>query len=266
MANVLIKDLRKISKGFAEKLEEWPHIPCPTCVRGVLRPAADSFVNDETITSKSLHHHEVWDPEWIQGDFLCILTCPNATCDRVRVIGESRVRETGDWYGEQYEWWLTPTMFFPALPLIQSRSLCPKEVGNRVDIAAKILWLDPSSAANRIRSAVEALMDEHGIIRYKPSRRAKPSRISLDERISTFKTALPQHAEAADMLLAVKWIGNVGSHEGVLRILDVLEGVEFLDHALSLIYDTNHDDIKKRAAEVTARRGRPSSSTFSASS
>ncbi|MFI8769207.1 DUF4145 domain-containing protein [Streptomyces sp. NPDC053792] len=259
MANVLIKDLREISKGFSEKLEEWPHIPCPTCVRGVLRPVVDSFVDEETVTSKSWHNHEYWDPDWMQGDFLCILTCPNTTCDRVRVVGDSRVRETGDPYGEPYEAHLTPTMFFPPLPLIQSRSLCPSEVGDRVDIAAKILWLDPNSAANRIRSAVEALMDEHGIIRYKPDRRGKPSRISLDERISTFKAALPQHAEAAGMLLAVKWIGNVGSHEGVLRILDVLEGVEFLDHALSLIYDTNHDDIKKRAADVTARRGRPSS-------
>ncbi|MFF4296370.1 DUF4145 domain-containing protein [Streptomyces vinaceus] len=265
MANVLIKDLREISKGFSKKPEEWPHIPCPTCVRGVLRPVADSFVDEETVASKSWRSHEAWDPDWIQGDFLCILACPNGTCDRVRIVGDSRVRETGDWDGEQYEAHLTPTMFFPALPLIQSRRLCPKEVGDRVDIAAKILWLDPNSAANRIRSAVEALMDEHGIIRYKPDRRGKPSRISLDERISTFKAALPQHAEAAGMLLAVKWIGNVGSHEGVLRVPDVLEGVEFLDYALSLIYDTNHDDIKKRAADVTARRGRPSSSSIAGS-
>ncbi|MFC8765850.1 MULTISPECIES: DUF4145 domain-containing protein [Streptomyces] len=265
MANDLIKDLQEISKGFSEKPDEWPHIPCPTCVRGVLRPVADSFANEERVTSKSWHSHEAWEPEWIQGDFLCILTCLNGTCDRVRVVGDSRVQATGDWDGEQYEQHLTPTMFFPALPLIQSRPLCPKEVGGRVDIAAKILWLDPNSAANRIRSAVEALMDEHGIIRYKPGRRGKPSRISLDERISTFKAALPKHAEAADMLLAVKWIGNVGSHEGVLRVPDVLEGVEFLDHALSLIYDTNRDDIKKRAADVTARRGRPSSSSIAGS-
>ncbi|GGJ69505.1 hypothetical protein [Streptomyces brasiliensis] len=53
----------------------------------------------------------------------------------------------------------------------------------------------------------------------------------------------------------------MGSHEDVLRIPDVLEGVEFLDHALSLIYDTSRNDMKKRASEVTARQGRPG--TFS---
>ncbi|MFB7421204.1 hypothetical protein ACFC18_26450 [Streptomyces sp. NPDC056121] len=82
----------------------------------------------------------------------------------------------------------------------------------------------------------------------------------------TFKAALPQHADAADLLLAVKWIGlavkcsgNVGSHDDVLRIPDVAEGVEFLDHALSLICDISRDDMKERASEVTARQGRPAS-------
>ncbi|WP_393101773.1 hypothetical protein [Streptomyces sp. LN325] len=51
------------------------------------------------------------------------------------------------------------------------------------------------------------------------------------------------------------------SHEDVLRVPDVLDGVEFLDQALFLIYDTNPDDMKKRASEVTARQGRPG--TFS---
>jgi hypothetical protein len=260
MANFLIKDLREIAKGFPENLEDWPHIPCPTCTRGALLPVPDSFVAEESVTSKSLHDHDAWEPEWIQGGFHCVLTCRRETCDHVRVIGEMTVGLAGR-YDVQYEQYLTPTMFFPALPLLESRDLCPSEVGERVDAAAKILWLDPNAAANRIRAAVEALMDDRGVIRKKLNRAGKAVRLSLDDRIATFKTALPQHADAADLLLAVKWIGNVGSHEDVLRIPDVLEGVEFLDHALSLIYDTNHGDMKKRASEVTARRGRPA--TFS---
>jgi hypothetical protein len=148
-------------------------------------------------------------------------------------------------------------MFFPALPLLESRSLCPKALGERIDAAAKILWLDPNAAANRIRAAVEVLIDEQGIPREKTTQSGKVVRLGLDSRIAEFKATLPQHADAADLLLAVKWIGNVGSHEDVLRIPDVLEGVAFLAHALSLIYDTNHGDMEKRASEVTARRGKP---------
>ncbi|MCX5207646.1 DUF4145 domain-containing protein [Streptomyces sp. NBC_00237] len=262
MANFLIKDLREIAEGFPENLEDWPHIPCPTCTRGALLPVSDSFVAEESATSSTLHTHDAWEPEWIQGGFHCVLTCRRATCDRVRVVGEMSVglarRYNGHYNHDQYEQYLIPTMFLPALPLIESRSLCPSEVGERVDAAAKILWIDPNAAANRIRAAVEALMDDRGIFRVQLNPKGKPVRLTLDRRIANFK-ALPDHTDAADLLLAVKWIGNVGSHEDVLRIRDVLEGVEFLDHALSLIYDSNHDEMKKRASEVTARRGRPSS-------
>ncbi|UXY24934.1 DUF4145 domain-containing protein (plasmid) [Streptomyces cynarae] len=260
MANLLIKDLREIAKGFPDNPDDWPHIPCPTCTRGALLPVRDSFEMEESVTSKSLRDHEVWEPEWIQGGFHCMLTCRKKTCDHVRVIGEMTVRWTGQGDTTPYETHLAPTMFYPALPLLESRELCPPEVGERVDAAAKILWLDPNAAANRIRAAVEALMDDRGVIRMKPGR-TKPVRLSLDNRIAIFETALPQQADAAELLLAVKWIGNVGTHEDVLLIPDVLEGVEFMDDALSLIYDTNRDDIKKRASEVTARQGRPD--TFS---
>ncbi|MFG2778229.1 DUF4145 domain-containing protein [Streptomyces prunicolor] len=259
MTNLLIKDLREIAKGFPENLDDWPHVPCPTCTRGVLLPDRDSFVEEESVTSLSLRVHEVWEPEWIQGSFYCVLTCRKESCDHVRVIGEMTVGGGRD--DVQYEKFLTPIMFIPALPLLESRGFCPEEVKERVDAASKILWADPNAAANRIRAAVEALMDDRGVIRKKLNGAGKAVRLSLDNRIATFKKALPQYTDAADLLLAVKWIGNVGSHEDVLRIPDVLEGVEFLDHALSLIYDTNRDDIKKRASEVTARQGRPG--TFS---
>ncbi|MFJ4932112.1 DUF4145 domain-containing protein [Streptomyces sp. NPDC088736] len=260
MPNLLINDLREIAKGFSEDPDDWPHIPCPTCKRGALLPVPDSFEAEESVTSKAMHVHEVWEPEWIRGDFHCVLACRKETCDRVRVVGELTVDYAG-LQDVQYEQNLMPTMFFPALPLLESRELCASEVGERVDAAAKILWLDPNAAANRIRSAVEALMDAQGVISTKPNRTGKAVNLSLDNRIATFKAEQPQHADAADLLLAVKWIGNVGSHEDVLRVRDVLEGVEFLDQALFLIYDTNPDEMKKRASEVTARRGRPG--TFS---
>ncbi|MFE6853858.1 hypothetical protein ACFVDH_24065, partial [Streptomyces sp. NPDC057674] len=139
----MIKELREIAKGFSSKPGEWPHIPCPTCVRGLLQPLAESFVDEERVSSKAGRDHEAWEPEWIVGDFLCTLTC-RGTCERVRVVGYSRVEATGarDWdEGEQYEARLTPTMLFPALPLLESRPHCSDEMGARVDAAAKILWL-----------------------------------------------------------------------------------------------------------------------------
>ena len=260
MANFLIKDLRAIAKGFSKDLDEWPHIPCPTCKRGSLLPVPDSFVKEEAATSASWHEHEGWEPDWIRGGFHCLLACRRSSCDLVRVMGEMNVVWTGNHEDDvPYETLFTPTIFLPALPMIESRDLCPSEVGERVDAAAKILWLDPNAAANRIRAAVETLMDDQGIIRKDVDRRGRVIKLTLDRRIAIFKTERPQHSEAADLILAVKWIGNVGSHDDVLRIPDVLNGVEFLDHALSLIYNESRDEVRKRASEVTARKGRPES-------
>ncbi|WP_266807527.1 DUF4145 domain-containing protein [Streptomyces sp. NBC_01433] len=173
-------------------------------------------------------------------------------------MGETSVVESGK-IRDQYERVYRPTIFLPALPMIESHDLCPREIKRRVDAAAAILWLDPNAAANRIRATAEALMDDQGITRKTLDRKGKVAILTLDRRISVFKKERPQHSEAADLILAAKWIGNVGSHDDVLRIRDVLDGVEFLDHALSLIYDQSHDEVRKRASAVTARKGRPES-------
>lgn len=83
--------------------------------------------------------------------------------------------------------------------------------------------------------------------------------MSLHNRIVSYKTAKPEHAGAADLVLAVKWIGNVGSHDHSLRIFDVLDGVEILDHTLEQIYDSTRDEIKRKAADIAARKGIPAS-------
>lgn len=129
----LIRNLREISKGFSENLEKWPLIPCPTCLRGGTcnRSRNPSWKKrGSPVNPGATMKHE--SPEWIQGDFLCVLTCRRESCDRVRVVGHSAVEATGnrEWDGEQYEQRLTPTVFFPALPLLESRPVCPKEVGN----------------------------------------------------------------------------------------------------------------------------------------
>lgn len=60
--------------------------------------------------------------------------------------------------------------------------------------------------------------------------------------------------EVANALMAVKWIGNDGSHDGKLTVDDVLDGVDMLEHALNLLYG-DQDDILRRIAVVNRDRG-----------
>ncbi|MEV8529873.1 DUF4145 domain-containing protein [Streptomyces sp. NPDC052000] len=159
---------------------------------------------------------------------------------------------------EGYREHLTPQFFMPELPLIQNFGDCPKRVREMIESASPVLWVDPSSAANRLRSSVEALMDWEGIPR-RWSSRAKPYDLSLHRRIQRFKDAKPAFSKAADLLLAVKWIGNVGSHGSAIRVLDVLDAVDILDRIIQQLYDTSAARIEKKAEEIIARKGLPAS-------
>lgn len=256
MANQLIKDLRAIAEGLDGDGPQWPHIPCPSCRRGGLILVDESLVQEETVKSKRNQSHPDWEPDWVYGNFSCLLRCQKPGCDPVRAVGDTGLylARSEDGYVNFY----SPKFFLPHLPLIESYDLCPPPIQERIDAAAKIIWADPSSAANRLRSAVEALLDDQGIPR-KRIRDGRPFDVSLHSRIVAYKTAKPEHARAADLVLAVKWIGNVGSHTHDLRISDVLDGVEILDHTLDQIYDSTREEIIKKAADIAARKGIPAS-------
>lgn len=56
--------------------------------------------------------------------------------------------------------------------------------------------------------------------------------------------------------MAMKWIGNVGSHEGEpLPLKWVLDGLELFARAIELIYDPREAELERLATEIN-RRGR----------
>lgn len=58
-------------------------------------------------------------------------------------------------------------------------------------------------------------------------------------------------------LLAVKHVGNAGSHEDRLTAVDVIETAEILAHALRLLYDNTFTIIERRTAQINKRKGLP---------
>ncbi|MGW5693089.1 DUF4145 domain-containing protein [Streptomyces asiaticus] len=255
MANLFVQDLREIARGLPENPIDWPHIPCPTCKRTGLTLVPNSLVLEEANQSKAWQSLDYWEPDWIYGAFHCVLQCYKKTCDLVRVVGRMSIYESGE---DGYQQLLSPLFFMPELPLVESFGDCPKLVRERIEAASTVLWADPSSAANRLRSAVEALMDHEGIPR-KGFSNGKIYEISLHRRIERFKDAKPEFSEVADFMLAVKWTGNAGSHGSAIQVPDVLDAVEILDRTIQHIYDTTTVGLRKKAAEIIARKGLPAS-------
>jgi hypothetical protein len=80
----------------------------------------------------------------------------------------------------------------------------------------------------------------------------KRKEYKLHNRIELFKTSNP---EEADSLMAIKWIGNSGSHKSdVLTKDDILDGFEILDHVTTKLYETESKKIKKLREQINKRR------------
>ncbi|GAA5031859.1 DUF4145 domain-containing protein [Terrabacter aeriphilus] len=195
------------------------------------------------------------DPMSLDGTFAGWLRC--ASChERVAVAGDwcvdydVIVNVTED-YGSYYDAYKL-RYAQPPLQLLICPKGVPESVMNSVTAAGALVWVDPAAAANRLRLATEELLTALKIPRYTTGKKRK--RLTTHERITRLEVGRPDIAEA---LMAVKWIGNEGSHPGKIEAKDVLDGAQMFEHALALKYGSEQDQIRKRIQEVNRRRGLP---------
>ncbi|KWF02164.1 hypothetical protein WL80_28890 [Burkholderia ubonensis] len=113
-------------------------------------------------------------------------------------------------------------------------------------------FADAGAALNCARTAVEALLTALGIKRFTLAN-GKKRPINLHQRIQLMP---PKYQEQKDLLLAVKWLGNAGSHSGhEPTMADVRVAYDLLEHALSEIYESKGKKLKAVASKVNKKKG-----------
>lgn len=147
---------------------------------------------------------------------------------------------------------LEPSFFEPATPLIQIPKTCPKEVGDDVVDASRLYWTSPPSAGNRLRAGLERLMDNLGIPKKAKNKKGKFDTLSLHARLERFAKKRP---DVGSHLLAIKWLGNSGSHSSEFTANDALDAFELLALALEEIYDEKSAKLKKLTAAIIKKKG-----------
>lgn len=232
----------------------WPRPDCPQCPAGHLEFAEP----DRTEHGWSVRQHadEYWEPEWIRGTFTAVGICDNPRCGQyARAVGTYTVdqwedRLGADHRGRDYSAWHIVDHITPPLALMQLPTGTPDAIQEGVERAAAVLFADPGLAATALRLVVEQFLTSQGV----PDIRSSGGFIGADERIKTWKKGAAERGRVADLLLAVKWIGNAGTHSlSTLTIKEVLDGVEFLDEAFHAQFVG--PDIDARARAVNAARG-----------
>lgn len=122
----------------------------------------------------------------------------------------------------------------------------PLTVKDELDNAFSLYWHDASACGNRLRAALERLMDHYGVLVGVGAK--------LHARIEDFGKA---NAVQKDRLLAVKWLGNEASHES-LSASDVLDAMEILEVVLEDLFGSREAERKRiddRAKAIALHRG-----------
>ncbi len=246
-----------------ERIPEWP---CPTCGRGVLRGNKDSITIVESEKSKEAHSEDDWDPEWIEGTFFGFITCDNKACsDSISLLGRMNVRMDYDYEegpGVSYSEILYPLAFYPTPhPFIVHKEV-PHKIRKALIESFHLYWMDTSSCTNKIRVICELIMDEENVPKAYIDRNRKKLKYTLHKRIEVFQQTKPSEA---GHLMAIKWIGNYGSHPSDTLIKDdALDAYEILELVISTLYEKEESirvrklskDIAKRKKPIGAKRNR----------
>ena len=237
-----------------------PDWMCPTCRKGFLRIRKDTFFKEELRSSRH-HSYDEWEPEWIEYVYSCLLLCTNEQCKEI--VSCSGVGSVEADYGEdedgqpvqEYDDFFRPKYFEPPLHLLSLPDACPESIAIPMKESFRLFFSSPSAASNCVRSAVEELLTELKVRRFN-LKDGKRRFIGLHARIALIPT---KYGDLKELILAIKWLGNAGSHgtvgEGGISIDDVMDSYELMEHVLNEVYAPTKKKLAALAKKVNKKKG-----------
>jgi hypothetical protein len=241
-----------------------PPLPCPHCSSGTLAVIKETLNSRETAESKSAHHKEDWIPEVdIENRFSALMECRRchdvvAICGTMGMGRNDYVDDEGEWHHELEDVFI-PFYFHKAPPVIRLSPKCPEPVREEIVRSFPLYWCDLRARANRIRSAIELVLDERGIPAETTGKNGKLRRIWLHDRIEEFAKS---NEECSRLLLPLKIVGNLGSHgdsKVQLSKDDLLDAYEIFGFVAEQIYVNEAARMAKLAEELKQRLSKKSS-------
>jgi len=158
----------------------------------------------------------------------------------------------GRWYGD-YDTFYEVSATSPGLRMVDVPVTAPDIIKLLAQEAAAVLWMSPPALASALRRAVEAMLDDLRINKTVLNKKNNRERLKTHNRIELLSETRP---DVADGLMAVKWVGNEGSHEAkTLTVEQVLDIADVFAYALRLVYDNRDQEIKRRIAKINRKKG-----------
>ena len=219
-----------------------PNWVCPSCQSASLAIQEGTFHYEVIPESIARWKKMDGETEDIRLVFCCLLQCERARCRTVvAVSGTGDVHENQDEDGIDHYHLYQARLFTPTLPAFAIPAQCSERVAQPLTQSFSLFLNAPGAAANVIRIALEELMDALG----GPENRALHARIeALPEQYSQHKAAL----------MAIKWLGNAGSHElDRVNTYDIEQAYRIIEFVLSKIYAGSTESVEQLAERLDAR-------------
>lgn len=242
----------ELGEWFPEK--QFPSILCGTCHDAVLILEKVSTI--EHTSSLEDRANEDWDPEWISGLHISKMKCGNPKCKSIatttgeyKMVFDIEFDEMGH-PNQTYSKELKISYITPTSPLILKHVDCPAVVTQLIEEASAIALVSPGAAANRIRTAIDELLNTQKVIKIRTTKKGR-EKLTTHARIGVFQA---KNAEVSEILLAVKWIGNSGTHGDPITLSEVLDGSELFAHALDKLLNKKPLKLAKKAKKINKRK------------
>jgi len=235
--------------------ERFPPWPCAICGQGMLLLQKGTYRQEETAESKNKRNHDAWEPEWVHGLFTAHLHCSNPNCnERAVVCGRFKVSEWMDQESGDIDLCevLEPNFISPAPDVFLIPNRCPEEIKFQIRKAFELYWSDLDAAGNCLQTAVELPLDHLKIRRRQRKKNGKYHNLSLHDRILEFH---PKNPDLGEQLLAIKWLGNVGSHRNGLKKDDLIDDFEMLQFVLEELFEKTRKRLSRIAKRIIKRKG-----------
>ncbi len=249
---------RKLYREIFTK-ENLPNWKCPTCNSSILTIKDNKFESEYNSFTEINKGEYEFEPEMYSYIFTTILQCNNIKCKEVVSCCGS-----GYWEEEPYDdyetmeqrleyvSYFTPHYFYPPLHFFEIPKKAPEDVSNAIIQSFSLFFTNKSSSANQIRVSLECLLTHLKIKRFNTVK-GKQRRLNLHERINLLPSKY-QHIK--DLCIAIKWLGNSGSHCGEELTRDnIFDGYDLLSALLEELYNNKQEHAKKLAKKINTKKG-----------